>query len=178
MRRAALLLGIGVLLGGTLAVSAASGPGKLKVETLGMVLEVEKDGRKVAIPPGREVPVGSGTLEVKGIQLHAKGVDKKNRPAIWRLDGTKPFGELAKIEVPGGETKAIEGGAPITVKTPATITKKGGATTVTVGLAFIGKSGESYRTIVYMGRRRVPAPRIQFLDEQGKPLHTANFEYG
>ncbi len=177
MRRIGVLAGLLVLLAGGLAVWAAASPAKLKIETPGMVLEVEYHGSKVAIPPLREVPIGDATLETKGIKLHAKGRDTKNRPAIWRLDGTKPFGDLEKIEVGGTETTLVEGGVPITVKTPVSVSTKGGKKVV-VGLYFIGKSGEYYRTVVYMGRRRVPAPKIAFVSEDGKVLKTASFEYG
>lgn len=58
------------------------------------------------------------------------------------------------------------------------VAKKAGISTISVGLSFIGKSGEYYRIVVYMGKRRVPSPKLQFLHESGKPLQTASFEYG
>jgi len=177
MRRTAILASLLVmLLGGGLTVWAAP-TGKVKIDTPGMVVEVELYGKKVAVPPLREVPVVVGTLTTKGIKLHGKGKDTKNRPAIWRLDSVGPFGELKEIQVTSGETTTVDAGAPLTVKTPVSITTKGG-TKVNVGLSFIGKAGEYYRTVVYMGRRRAPAPKIAFLTEDGKILQTANFEYG
>jgi hypothetical protein len=173
MRRTAILAGLLVVLGAGLAVPA--GPtGKVKIDTPGMVLEVEMYGQKVALPPLREVPVAKGTLTTKGIKLHAQGRDTKNRPAIWRLDSTGPFGDLKEIEVKTDEVTTIEGGAPLTVKTPTSVSR--GA--VTVGLQFIGKAKEYYRTVVYMGRRRAAAPKIALVDESGKVLDSGNFEYG
>jgi hypothetical protein len=139
-----------------------------------MVLEVEMYGQKVALPPLREVPVAKGTLTTKGIKLHAKGRDTKNRPAIWRLDGKGSFGDLKEIEVNTGEVTTVEGGAPLTIKTPASVSK--GA--VNVGLYFIGKAKEHYSTVAYMGRRRAPPPKVAFIDESGKILDSGNFEYG
>ncbi|MFO8013806.1 MAG: hypothetical protein R6X20_10935 [Phycisphaerae bacterium] len=176
MRRTAILVGLLVVLGAGLAVWA--GPtGKVKIDTPGMVVEVEMYGQKVALPPLREVPVARGTLETKGIKLHAKGRDTKNRPAIWRLDGTGPFGDLKEIEVKTDEVTTVEGGAPLTVLTPTGVSTKGGRR-LTVGLQFVGKAKEHYRTVVYMGRRRAPAPKIALVDESGKVLDTGNFEYG
>jgi len=176
MRRTAILVGLLVVLGGGLVVWAAP-TGKVKIDTPGMVLEVEMYGQKVALPPLREVPVAAGTLETKGIKLHAQGRDMKNRPAIWRLDGTAPFGDLKEIQITAGEVKAIEGGAPLTVKTPFSVSTKGGKQVI-VGLNFIGKAKEYYRTVVYMGRNRAPAPKIAFVSEDGKILDSGNFEYG
>ena len=177
MKRIWLLAGVLAVLAGGLTAWAASGGGKLKVNTPGMVIEAAVRGRKVAIPPLREVPVGVGTIETQGIKLHAQGKDTKNRPTIWRLDGIKPFGELASIEVTASETTLVEGGAPLTVKTPARLLTSG-AKKVYVNLLIVGKAGESYRTVVYMGRQRVPKPKVAFLDENGKVLHTGAFEYG
>lgn len=176
MRRRALPIALLVALGAGLSLWAAS-MGKVKIDTPGMVLEVERYGQKVAIPPLREVPVPTGTLETKGIKLHAKGRDTKNRPAIWRLDGTAPYGDLKEIEVSADGVKTIEGGAPLTIVTPAGVSTKGGRTVI-VSLQFIGKAKEHYRTVVYMGRRRAPAPKIAIVDEGGKVLDSGNFEYG
>jgi hypothetical protein len=171
-----MLAGVLAVFAGGLAAWAAAG-GTLKVDTPGMVLELDVRGRTVAIPPLREVPIGSGAFETKGIKLHAQGVDNKNRPVIWRLDGIKPMGELAKIEVDGSETKVVQGGQPLVVKTPVGISTKSGKT-LTVGLQIIGKAGEHYRTVVYEGRNRVPAPKVAFYAEDGRLLDTGTFEYG
>jgi hypothetical protein len=176
MRRIAIPITLLVALGAGLSLWAAS-TGKVKIETPGMVLEVERYGQKVAIPPLREVPVPTGTLETKGIKLHAKGRDTKNRPAIWRLDGAGPFGDLKEIEVTADAVKSIEGGAPLTVVTPTRVSTKGGQV-LTIGLQFIGKAKEHYRTVVYMGRRRAPPPKVAIVDEGGKVLDSGNFEYG
>ncbi len=176
MRRLALPIAMLLVLGAGLSLWAAS-MGKVKIETAGMVLEVERYGQKVAIPPLREVPMPAGTLETKGIKLHAKGRDTKKRPAIWRLDGTAPYGDLKEIEVTADGVKTIEAGGPLTVVTPTGVSTKGGRQLI-LGLQFIGKAKEHYRTVVYMGRRRAPAPKVAIVDESGKVLDSGNFEYG
>jgi len=177
MKRLWLLAGVVLALAGGLTAWAADG-GKLKVNTPGMVIEADIRGRKVALPPLREIPVGAGTIKTAGLKLHAQGKDKKNRPVIWRLDGIKPYGKLEEIEVSATETTVVEGGAPITVLAPARLLTKGSSKQIYVDLALYGKSEERYRTVVYMGRTRVPNPKVAFLDESGKVLHTGAFEYG
>jgi len=178
MKRLLILIGAGILLGGTLVAWAATDAAKLKVTTPGLVIQVDVGGRKVAIPPLKEVPVGERTLETKGYQLHGQGKDTKGRPAIWRLDGRKPFGDLEKITVSGPDVTTVEAGAPLTVMTPTGISVKNGKKTLNVGLYFIGKAKEHYSTVVYMGRIRAASPKIAILDESGKVLNTASYEYG
>lgn len=178
MKRWLIAAGVLVLIGGALRTYAATNDGKLNVATPGMVVEIEVRGRVAPVPPNREVPLPAGEYKVKRIKLHAKGVDAKGRPTIWRIEGTKPLGKLATIEVTDGQTTTVEGGEPITVKTPVGISKKGAVKTVSVGLQFFGKAGEYYRPVVYRGRSLVPAPKIQIVGESGKPVTTASFEYG
>jgi hypothetical protein len=176
MKRWLIAAGVLVLVGGAVATYAAS-TGKVKVATLGMVVEVEVRGRAAPIPLNREVPLPAGEYPVKSLKLHAKGVDK-GRPVIWRIDGTKPLGKIAKVEVTNGQTTTVEGGEPLTVKTPVRVTKKGATTTVSIGLQIIGQAGENYRPVVYKGRSRVTNPKIQIVGSSGNAVTTGSFEYG
>ncbi len=178
MKRWLIAAAVLVLIAGALTTYAAAGNGKLNVATPGMVVEIEVRGRVAPVPPNREVPLPAGDYKVKSIKLHAKGVDTKGRPTIWRIEGTKVLGKLATVKVTDGQTTTVEGGEPITVKTPVGISKKGAVKTVSVGLQYLGKAGESYRPVVYRGRSLVPAPKLQIVGESGKPVTTASFEYG
>jgi len=178
MKRWLIAAGVLVWIGGALTTYAAAGNGKLNVATPGMVVAIEVRGRATPVPPNREVPLPAGEYKVKGIKLHARGVDAKGRPTIWRIECTKPLGKLATIEVTDGQTTTVEGGEPITVKTPVGISKKGAVKTVSVGLQFLGKAGESYRPVVHRGISLLPAPKIQIVGESGKPVSTGSFEYG
>lgn len=178
MKKWLIAAGVLVLIGGALTTYAAAGNGKLNVATPGLVVELEVRGRVTPVPPNREVPLPAGDYKVKGIKLHAKGVDAKGKPTIWRIEGTTSLGKLATLQVTDGQTTTVEGGEPITVKTPVGISKKGAVKTVSVGLQFLGKAGESYRPAVYRGRSLVPAPKIQIVGESGKPVSTGSFEYG
>ena len=168
--------GMLVLIGGALATYAAT-PGKVKVATPGMVVEIEVRGRAAPIPPNREVPLPAGEYKVKSLKLHAQGVHK-GKPIIWRIDGTKPLGKLTAVEVTGGQTTTVEGGQPLTVKTPVRITKKGPTTTASIGLQIVGQAGENYRPVVYKGRSRVPNPKIQVVSSSGKAVASGAYEYG
>ena len=178
MKRWLIAAGVLVLIGGALTTYAAAGNGILNVATPGLVVELDVRGRVTPVPPNREVPLPAGDYKVKGVKLHAKGVDTKGRPAIWRIEGTTSLGKLATLQVTDGQTTTVEGGEPITLKTPVSISKKGVVKTVSVGLRFFGKAGESYRPVVYRGRSLVPGPKIQIVGESGKPVTTASFEYG
>ena len=177
MKRWLIVAGALVLIAGAVATYAASNGGKVKVGTPGMVVEIEVRGRTAPLPPNREVPLPAGAYEVKGLKLHAQGVDK-GKPVIWRIDGTKPLGKIAKVEVTNGQTTTVEGGEPLTVKTPVSISKKGPTTAVSIGLQIIGQAGENYRPVVYKGLSRVPNPKIQIVGSSGNAVATGSFEYG
>jgi len=176
MKRWLIAAGVLVLVGGAVAAYAASA-GKVKVATPGMVVEIEVRGRATPIPPNREVSLPVGEYKVKGLKLHAQGV-YKGEPVIWRIDGATPLGKLTEVEVTSGQTTTVEGGEPLTVKTPVSISKKGPTTTVSIGLQYVGKAGENYRPVVYRGRVRVPSPKIQIVGESGNVVVTSAFEYG
>ena len=59
------------------------------------------------------------------------------------------------------------------------VTDAKGVKTVSVDLAIEGKSGERYSAgSVTKDSKLVPAPTLKVVDEGGKVLTSANFEYG
>jgi hypothetical protein len=175
MRVAVVALLVG--LSATVLLSAANG-GKLKVVTPGMILNLMVFGRKAAIPANREASLPPGEYKPAGIELYARGVDNKGKAVLWKITSSGPFGKLATISVAEGQTTEVEGGEPITVKASCSVLAKGTAKSLSIGLAYIGKSGEYYSAVVYRGKMRAPAPQFQIQDESGKVLSTGNFEYG
>jgi len=164
-------------LSATVLLSAANG-GKLKVVTPGMILQLMVFGQKAAIPANKEASLPPGEYKPAGIELYARETDNKGKLILWKLTSTGPFGKLATISVAEGQTTEVEGGEPITVKASCSIQAQGTTKSVYVGLAYIGKSGEIYSTVVNRGATQAPAPQLQFSDESGKVLNTASFEYG
>jgi hypothetical protein len=170
---AAMLVGLSA----TVLLSAANG-GKLKVVTPGMLLQLKLLGKKVDIPANKEASLPPGEYKPAGIELYARGVDRKGNPVLWKLTSAGPFGKLATIDVAEGQTTEVEGGEPITVKASCSVLAQGTTKSVYVGLAYIGQSGEMYSPVVYQGKSTAPAPQLQIVDESGKVLNTASFEYG
>jgi len=175
MRVAVAVLLVG--LSATVLLSAANG-GKLKVVTPGMILQMMVFGQKAAIPANKEASLPPGEYKPAGIELYAREADNKGNPVLWKLTSSGPYGKLATISVAEGQTTEVEGGEPIAVKASCSIQAQGTAKSVYVGLAYIGKSGEMYSPAVYRGTMRAPAPQLQIVDESGKVLNTASFEYG
>jgi len=170
---AAMLVGLSA----TVLLSAANG-GKLKVVTPGMILNLMVFGQKAAIPANKEVSLPPGEYKPAGIELYAREMDNKGKIVLWKLTSSGPFGKLATIRVAEGQTTEVEGGEPITVKASCSIQAQGTTKSLYIGLAYIGKSGEIYSPVVYRGAMQVPAPKLQIVDESGKVLNTASFEYG
>lgn len=175
MRVAVAVLLVG--LSATVLLSAANG-GKLKIVTPGMVLNLTALGQKVAIPANKEVSLPSGEYKPAGIELYAREMDNKGKVVLWKLTSSGPFGKLATIGVSDGQTTEVEGGEPITVKAAGGIQAQGTTKTLYVGLAYVGKSGEMYSSVVHRGTVRAPAPQVQIVDESGRVLNTGSFEYG
>lgn len=161
-------------LAATLLFSAGS-TGKLKVATPGMVMKLEIRGRKVSVPPNKEVPLPAGTYKTAGLEIYAKAPRSRD---LWRCNG-RSYGKLAKVEIEPGQLTTLEGGQPIAVRTPVSIRKsKTRGSIVNIGLHYVGTSGESYSTVVYKGRSRVPRPKLMIVTENGHVIHKGQFEYG
>jgi hypothetical protein len=170
----AVVTGLAVLVPAAILVSATPA-GKLKVATPGLVLQLKVRGRKVAVPPNREVALPPGSYKVASVQLYTPESARSKR--LWRLEGVTA-GTFAAVRITDGETTTIEGGQPITVKTPVRITKTAAGRVVLIGLSFTGTTGEAYRTVVYKGNVRTPNPKLTIVAENGKVLGKGQFEYG
>jgi len=170
---AALLVGLSA----TVLLSAANG-GKLKVVTPGMILNLMVFGQKAAIPANKEASLPPGEYKPAGIEIYARETGATGETVLWKLTTTGPFGKLATINVAAGQTTEVEGGEPITIKVSCNILAQGTTKALYIGLAYIGKSGETYPPVVYRGKTQMPAPKFQIVDESGKVLTTGSFEYG
>jgi hypothetical protein len=170
---AAMLVGLSA----TVLLSAANG-GNLKVVTPGMLLQLNLLGKKVDIPANKEASLPPGEYKPAGIELYARETDNKGKAVLWKVTSSGPYGKLATISVAEGQTTEVEGGEPITVKASCSIQAQGTTKSLYIGLAYIGKSGEMYSPAVYRGAMQAPAPQLQIVDESGKVLNTASFEYG
>lgn len=175
MRVAVAVLLVG--LSATVLLSAANG-GKLKVLTPGMILNLTVFGQKVSIPANQETSLSPGEYKPRSIELNASEVDSEGKPVLWKITSSGPYGKLATISVAEGQTTEVEGGEPITVKASCSILEQGSTKSLYIDLAYIGKSGETYSPVVYRGTTPVPAPQLQIVDESGKVLNAASFEYG
>ena len=164
-------------LSATVLLSAANG-GKLKVVTPGMLLNLTVFGQKSAIPANKEAPLLPGEYKPASIEIYARETDAKGKVVLWKLTSTGPFGKLATINVAAGQTTEVEGGEPITIKVSCNVLAKGTEKFLYIGLAYIGKSDETYPPVVYRGKTQMPPPKFQIVDESGKVLTTASFEYG
>jgi hypothetical protein len=92
----------------------------------------------------------------------------------WQLDTRGPWGELSTIRVQNNETTVLKLGPPFQIKTKALYT----GTKVSIDFAIIGQAGERYRNSVMQNDKRVPAPRLKIIDEDGNVLASGKFEYG
>ncbi len=169
----AVAAGLCITLAGTL-LAAAANTGTLKITTPGMVLKLKIQGKDYPIPPNKAVSLPAGAYKTAGIELYAPEPRTRN---LWRLNGGAT-GKLAQVEIKAGEETTVEGGQPITVRAPVSMSTKAGLTTVLIGLAYNGTSGEYYSSVVYKGRARVPNPKLLVVAENGQVIHKAQFEYG
>ncbi len=90
------------------------------------------------------------------------------------LSGCDP-GPLAKFEVRGGETTALEIGPPLALKVTATPAGEG---VVLLAASLAGKGGETYSLVIRKGAAPPPAPRINIFGAAGETLAEENLEYG
>jgi len=81
----------------------------------------------------------------------------------------------AVIELKPGEVTALKIGPPLVAKVDAEEAK---GRIVSLGLGIQGQGGEAYYPGAAKNGKAVPAPTFKILDEAGKVLAAASFEYG
>lgn len=179
MKRLSLLVTVLVCLGAAFTVQSATKPtGTLKVDTPGVLLELKIDGKAVPVPNGKEVPLPADTYKPAQITCGAQAPGK-TKPEVWTIKSTGPFGKVATIEVTEGKLTTLEAGPPLVLKATVRKANAAGGKVVSVGLAILGKAGESYNASTIMkGLTKVPPPEIQIRDEKGGVLAQGKFEYG
>jgi hypothetical protein len=183
MRRLILPLALVFSLALSISVFSATPPtGTIKVATPGLHVFFSIDKKIVEVSAEKEavVPVGTYTPVTMNYQVREASKDDKKGP-LWTIMSFGSSSNLAKVQVKDSATATIEGGPPLTVKaivgTVATEAK--GVKTVPIDLAIEGKAGERYSAgTVTQDGKQVPAPTLKVVDESGKVLTSANFEYG
>ena len=122
---------------------------------------------------GTKFPVG--TYTPKAYMLMKR--DRSGK--IWKATCRGGLGSLSTFTVSNGGTTVLEPGTDIVVSAVVfRMSRRGGRTTIPIGLSIGGKGGESYDPSVRVGSRRVPPPLFQILDENEKVLAQGKFDYG
>ena len=101
-------------------------------------------------------------------------IKKKQNESTWELRSFGPWGKLGKITVKNEETTLLRLGAPFTIKTVV----NPGSSQLFIYFSIIGRAGEQYSLRAMKNTRRLPAPRLEIVDEAGKILASGKFEYG
>jgi len=91
----------------------------------------------------------------------------------WRLETRGPWGELSTIRVKNNDTTVLQLGPPFKIKPKVRHT----GSRVSIDFNIIGKAGEHYRNVIMRNNRRVPAPKVKIIDENGSVLASGKFEY-
>ncbi|MCX5654863.1 MAG: hypothetical protein NTY65_09480 [Planctomycetota bacterium] len=113
--------------------------------------------------------VPEGRYACQNLQITKTDADGKT----WTLIGSD-VGSLAKFEVRGGETTAIQIGPPLALKVDAQ--SQGGQTTL--NLVLVGKAGETYSIAPRKGTEQPLPPKVKVFDASGKVLAEGNSEFG
>lgn len=93
----------------------------------------------------------------------------------WMLTAQGSVGKLETLDVRAGETTAAKFGTPLMGKVTAA---KVGEGVISIGYSLAGQAGEEYAPGAEKNGERTAAPKVKVLDEAGKVLAEANFEYG
>jgi len=100
---------------------------------------------------------------------------KDDSGALWRLQASRPSGQLADFTVPADGTLALEVGPPLVAKVTA---RKRGAGVQYLTLGLEGRAGESYTPGIIKGNQRGAPPSFEIVSDENKVLQTGTFEYG
>lgn len=161
----------------TVRCGSGGDPGTIEVITPGMSIELRGRGTTITVKSGEKQTVASGTYKTKSIRLVAyERASGGNIP--WTIEVRSDFGRLATVDVAAGETTRIEAGPPFLVKAKVTPKKSGANRVVEIDMEIIGKAGEKYWHEIYRGRKLVPSPKCQLLDESGKVISKGTLDYG
>ena len=105
--------------------------------------------------------------------------------AAWKLGDTGALGSLGRFEVRAGETLALKAGPPLEGKVEVKVVRYGDDVdgpeahkSALIGFVLVGRAGEQYAPGILKGNSRLPPPKLRILDEAGKVLTAAQFEYG
>jgi len=118
---------------------------------------------KARVPAGRYA-----ALTLALVQKDASGAE-------WKLQASRPAGQLANFTVPADGTLTLEGGPPLVAKVTA---RKRGKGVQYLTLALQGRAGESYTPGVMKGNQRGTPPTFEIVSDENKVLQTGTFEYG
>lgn len=92
----------------------------------------------------------------------------------WQLQSQGPWNGLGKITVLPGKTTTVTLGAPLVIKPRASAGSQRGF----VDFGLYGQAGEKYSNVITRNGRRITAPAVRILDEQGNVLASGQFGYG
>ena len=154
--------------------SSGEGSGKVKLMTSGAEVTLQADGfqsaKSVHLTGSRpEQDVEAGNYRINKVVLKR---DSDN--STWMMEARSRTGAGKNVEVNPAQTSELEIGPPLTVKT--NVRQKG--STVQVGLGITGIAGEAYLPYVKKDGKRLPAPKVNIVDEKGEILTSSKFEYG
>ncbi len=99
-----------------------------------------------------------------------------SKRARWELMAYGETGKLQDFEIRKGETLSLKVGPPLVARVDAEAEKR--KRVVSIGLELVGEAGEKYAPGAERNGKTVPAPKFKIVDEAGKVLTSASFEYG
>jgi len=102
--------------------------------------------------------------------LYVRADDGVNK---WQANCYGPYGDISKVNVSAGETTVVKAGPPFTVKPSILKTSKG----VSIGYSVTGQAGEIYQPFT-KDYKRIPAPKLEIVNEAGDVLASGKFAYG
>ncbi|MBL7140638.1 MAG: hypothetical protein ISS74_06990 [Planctomycetes bacterium] len=118
---------------------------------------------KARVPAGRY-----GAMVLALAQKDASGTE-------WKLQASRPTGQLADFTVPADAALAVEVGPPLVAKVDA---RKRGEGVQYLTLSLQGRAGEAYTPGVVKGNERAAPPSFEIVSDADKVLQTGTFEYG
>jgi len=153
---------------------SGGGSGKVKLMTSGAEVTLQANGFQSSkivylFGSGSEQDVEAGNYRINKVVLRR---DSDN--SIWTMEARNRTGAGKNVEVKPAQTTELEIGPPLTVQTD--VRQRDG--TVQVGLGITGIAGESYLPYAKKDGRRLPAPKVNIVDEKGAILTSSKFEYG